>query len=227
MEFKNYPDSIEALRSMTDDLITAIIRNGDGTAFHLALSGGGTAKQMFALWTSEYKDKIPWQQLYFYWVDERCVAPTDDESNYGHARKLLFDVISIPDTHVFRIKGEDNPEDEAQRYAQIVSKEMTRFDAIILGVGADAHTASIFPNTMQLLTDERLYAVSRHPVSGQQRVTMTGTCILGDIPLFVPIIGKDKAEMISKLKKGYSTSNPTPAAYILNNASRATVYTSL
>ena len=104
---------------------------------------------------------------------------------------------------------------------------MTRFDAIILGVGADAHTASIFPNTMQLLTDERLYAVSRHPVSGQQRVTMTGTCILSDIPLFVPIIGKDKAEMISKLKKGYSTSNPTPAAYILNNASRATVYTSL
>lgn len=225
-----YTDSTSALRAMTNDLKRTISET-KGT-FHLALSGGGTAQQMFKLWVEEYSEEIEWNRLRFYWVDERCVPPTDAESNYGHALHLLFEPLQIPAAHVFRIRGEEDAEAEALRYSQLIEEEVTErnnkphFDAIILGVGPDAHTASIFPNQLELLTDQRLYAVAKHPVSGQQRVSMTGTLILNDTPLFVPILGTDKQNVIEKLKQGFSESNATPSAYILNKATQAEIYTS-
>ena len=72
----------EALRSMTEDMM-AMIRRKDFAPFNLALSGGETAKHMFSLWVDEYKDKIDWNNIRFFWVDERCVPPTSPDSNYG------------------------------------------------------------------------------------------------------------------------------------------------
>ena len=79
----------EALRSMTEDMM-AMIRRKDFAPFNLALSGGETAKHMFSLWVDEYKDKIDWNNIRFFWVDERCVLPTCPDSNYGHANHLLL-----------------------------------------------------------------------------------------------------------------------------------------
>lgn len=231
MELKNYFTSMNALRVMTDDLISAIQAQKKERSFHLALSGGGTAKQMFSLWTTEYRDRIPWSRIRFHWVDERCVRPDDNESNFGHARRQLFDPMHIANEQIFRIHGEDDPQQEALRYEREVAvlpcrNGMAHFDAVILGVGPDLHTASIFPSTKNLLTDQRLYAVSRHPESGQWRITMTGPFILNSTPLFVPILGKDKREVVRKLREGYSADNDFPATYILSKAERATVYAS-
>ena len=98
----------EALRSMTEDMM-AMIRRKDFAPFNLALSGGETAKHMFSLWVDEYKDKIDWNNIRFFWVDERCVPPTSPDSNYGHANHLLFKPLCIPADHIHRIKGENEP----------------------------------------------------------------------------------------------------------------------
>lgn len=232
MIIENYKDSKEALRAMTDQLIF-FIEKKEGPVFNLALSGGETAKKMFTLWVEEYRERIDWNDLRFFWVDERCVPPTDPDSNFGHAEELLFKPLHIPDDHVHRIHGEGEPGTEAMRYSRIVKEYLPRhglfpyFDCIILGIGGDAHTASIFPDTLSLLTDSRNYAVSQHPETRQYRITMTGQLILNGSPLLVPVLGSGKAGVIEEIKKGYSATNATPAAYILSHAVAAIVYTTL
>lgn len=230
MKTEKYNTSQEALRALTDHLIRLMNAKAE-RRFNLALSGGETAKQMYELWVSEFEYTLDWGRLHFYWVDERCVAPDSPDSNYGHARRLLFEPLSIAEKHIHRIQGENDPEAEAVRYAAEVEQAVTslngipHFDCIILGVGNDLHTASIFPHTMPLLTDNRSYATAAHPESGQVRVTMTGPVILNDTPLLVPVIGSGKAAVIAALEEGDFEKHPTPAIYVFSKAANATLYT--
>lgn len=123
-----------------------------GKPVHISLSGGSTPKMLFKrLASADYANSIQWQNLHFWWGDERCVAPDDAESNFGEANTLLFSQITIPPENIHRIRGEDNPELEAQRFAQEMSSLVPCqngtpvFDWILLGVGPDGHTASLFP----------------------------------------------------------------------------------
>lgn len=227
LEVFNTPEN--ALRAMTGQL-TTVISHSKIKPFHLALSGGDTAQQLFRLWTEEYREQIDWNGIRFYWVDERCVAPDDNESNFKYADELLFTPLNIPPTHVHRIFGEQDPEVEAGRYSELVKWELPgyaaipRFDCIILGVGTDLHTASIFPSTPELLTDSRCYAVSQHPVSGQKRITMTGTMILKARKILLPAVGSSKTETVRKLVST-DQKDITPAAYILSHAPDVILFT--
>lgn len=229
MEINQYEDSQRALHALTEDL-TRLIRHRRREVFNLALSGGETAKKMFTLWVAEYKDRMDWEALRFFWVDERCVPPADPESNYGQAENLLLSPLQIPEKQIHRIQGENDPGQEALRYAREVREcvpcvhGIPLFEAVILGIGNDLHTASIFPNVPELLTDTRDYAVSRHPVTGQYRVTMTGTLLLSGAPLLVPVLGKGKEQVLEELRKKNSRSLSYPATYILGRVSQATVY---
>lgn len=233
MKIENYTESNEALRALTSQLMSYISRKESQSPFKLALSGGETAKQMFTLWVDEYRDQINWNYIRFFWVDERCVAPNSPDSNFGQANKLLFDPLHIPREHVHRIHGEVEPGTEAMRYSRIVKEYLPRhgqfpyFDCIILGIGLDSHTASIFPDNLPLLTDSRNYAVAQHPQTGQYRITMTGPILLNGSPLLVPVLGSGKGPVIEALTRGYSIMNATPAAYILSHAVDSIVYTTL
>ena len=119
MRLKVLGSAEDALRAMTEQLIEKMNMRGI-SPFHLALSGAGTAQQMFGLWIREYREKIKWEQLRFYWVDERCVSPDDEESNFKHADELLFRPLDIPHAHVHRIHGEREPEVEAEHYSELV-----------------------------------------------------------------------------------------------------------
>ena len=229
MEIKRYKTSAEALEGLTG--LLADLMSARPGPFHLAISGGDTPKNLFRLWVEAYKDKIDWKQLRFYWVDERCVPPADSESNYGQAKLLLFDPLQIPDEHIFRMKGEVDPVAEAARYATLLDKQLPkvnglpRFDCIMLGVGGDMHTASIFPGNLALLTVKEAVTTATHPVSGQRRVTLTGPVLLNDVPLLVPVIGPTKAPVVNALAKGLDENNPTPSAYVVSKATSATVIT--
>ena len=120
MRLKVLGSAEDALRAMTEQLIEKMNMRGI-SPFHLALSGAGTAQQMFGLWIREYREKIKWEQLRFYWVDERCVSPDDEESNFKHADELLFRPLDIPHAHVHRIHGEREPEVEAEHYSELVN----------------------------------------------------------------------------------------------------------
>ncbi len=228
MRIEDFKDGKDALRAMTERMFE-LMEEKNSPVFNLALSGGETAKKMFSLWREEYIDRIAWNKLRFFWVDERCVPPADEESNYGNALRNLFEPLQIPEEHIHRIRGEGEPGAEAVRYSWEVKEYLPRFDqlpifdCIILGVGPDSHIASIFPQTSKLLYDSKSYTVSQHPVTQQYRITMTGPLILNNAPLLVPILGRGKYVIKKRLHEGYSAED-SPAAYLLSRAKDATIY---
>lgn len=231
MEIKRYSSSNEALIALTHTLVD--LMKAKSGPFHLAISGGDTPKNLFRLWVDEYKDKIDWLRLRFYWVDERCVPLEDPESNYGQTKLLLLDPLHIPAAHIFRIKGEADPDEEAKRYTLLLEENvpllngLPRFDCIILGVGNDMHTASIFPDNLSLLSTPEVVAVAKHPVSGQIRVTLTGWILLNDVPLLVPLLGASKVSVVNLLEKKFDEKKPTPSAYVLSNAHSSFIFTDI
>lgn len=230
MKLKVYHTGDEALRAVTEQLIHLMKQKRD--PFHLALSGASTAQQMYRLWLSEYRQKINWEQLRFYWVDERCVDPHDEASNFKHADELLFRPLDIPLLHIHRIHGERDPQTEAEHYSEMVRWELPgysnlpRFNCVILGIGNDGHTASIFPQYPDLLTDKHCYAVTQHPETNQKRITMTGTLILNSKAILIPVIGPGKTAILQKVINTDRTApHLLPAAYIVQHAPEAIIFT--
>jgi 6-phosphogluconolactonase len=186
----------------------------------IALSGGSTPKLLFDILSSEYVNEIDWNKIHLFWGDERCVAPTDEQSNYKMTLEHLISKVGIPETNVHRILGENDPEIEAERYSNLLQTELEQanglpqFDIIMLGLGEDGHTASIFPHQMELLTSDKVCAVAIHPESGQQRVSLTGKVINNAKDVCFLVTGAGKAEKVEEIMHqtgGYKT---YPAYYI-------------
>ena len=200
-------------------LIDWIINHSENE-FHLAISGGKTPDLLFATLAEKNLSKNFWQKVHFWWVDERMVSPTDKESNFGVAYKLLFSKIPIPEENIHRIKGENAPEPEAQSYALQIARELPDkeglpvFDLILLGMGDDGHTASIFPNQMDLLESTEICAVATHPVSRQKRVTLTGKVINTAERICFLVTGNAKAERLNEINNYPEKAKTLPAAYI-------------
>ena len=189
-------------------------------SFHISLSGGTTPTFLFEYLAKEYKDKMDWKKVHLYWGDERCVPPTDPQSNYGVVFEKLLQHIKIPAKNVNRIKGENDPKKEALRYASVLRRKLPRrnnipiFDFVLLGMGGDGHTASIFPHQMELLSSKALCAVATHPESGQKRISLTGRIINAAKSKHFLVTGKSKTAMLANIllqKEGYLV---YPAAHI-------------
>jgi 6-phosphogluconolactonase len=136
------------------------------------------------------------------------------------ANELLFSFVDIPAENIHRIKGENDPEEEALRYSGEIRKNLTQargsyvFDLIILGMGEDGHTASIFPDNLGLIDDKRLCAVARHPSSELKRVTLTGSVIKNARKIFFMVTGTNKANRVSEIMNNEETAKLLPAYYI-------------
>ena len=150
---------------------------------YIALSGGNTPLLFFSnlrAFNQSKKNKVDWKRIHFFWGDERCVPPESDDSNFGNANRVLFSLIDIPESNVHRIQGESDPKAEVDRYTQLLLKTVPQkhgipiFDWIFLGVGEDGHTASIFPDQINLFNSEKLCVISKHPETGQSRISITG-----------------------------------------------------
>ena len=177
---------------------------------------------MFEVLADKYKDNINWQHVNFYWADERCVPPDSDESNYGMTLRYLLCKINIPDENVHRVYGENDPVNEAVRYSNLLEKNLEKkndlpsFDLILLGMGEDGHTASIFPDQMELLNSDKLCAVATHPESSQKRITLTGNVINNADRIYFLITGSNKAEVTKKILEKKNNYLKFPAAHIHN-----------
>ncbi|MCD8080262.1 MAG: 6-phosphogluconolactonase [Bacteroides sp.] len=221
-----YPSTIETARALILHLVE-MLENEPDRIFHIALSGGSTPALMFDLWANEYKEVTPWERMYFYWVDERCVPPKNSDSNYGLMRLLMLNVAPIPYENVFRVMGENEPEQEAIRYSKLVEEHVPqvnnwpRFDIVLLGAGTDGHTSSIFPGQEYLLTSKKTYERSYNPHNGQKRIALTGQPIMNAERVIFLITGKSKADVVYEI---CSSGDTCPAAYIAHHAENVELF---
>ncbi len=173
--------------------------------FVVALSGGSTPRPMNALLShAPYAGKIDWAQVFVFWGDDRCVPPDDPESNYRTARETLLDRVSIPDGNIQRVQGELSPEQAARKYEDTLheffdGQPAPRFDLILLGLGDDGHTASLFPGTPGIRENRRWAVAVRHntpPLPLVDRVTLTPPVINAAANVTFLVSGAGKAERL-------------------------------
>ena len=188
-----------------------------GRKFTVALSGGSTPKLLFDILAKEYAHKTDWKNILFFWGDDRMVPPESLESNYGEAKRILFDHIDIPTENIIPVNGINNPADEAKAYTNKIESSVrhsngrVEFDLMLLGMGDDGHTASIFPNQIALFHSPETCVVAEHPVSGQKRVSVTGKIINQSAQVVFLITGENKAVILDEIlnKKGEYLKYPT------------------
>ena len=171
--------------------------------FLVALSGGSTPIPLYErLARSEAMD---WESVHIFWSDERCVPPDDPASNYTAARKALLERVPIPAAQIHRIEGERPPLEAADAYEVLVRQTLGadgRFDLVLLGLGADGHTASLFPRH-QALTEIERWILPVHVSSDPAwRITMTLPSINAARHVQFLIVGKEKSDAVSRIERG-------------------------
>ena len=176
--------------------------------FRLALAGGETPRAIHEALASR---KVDWSRVQFTFGDERCVPPEDADSNYRMAKESLFDRITIPAGNIFRIRGEIAPEDAAREYENQLATVAARFgetryvhDLILLGMGPDGHTASLFPGSPALDEATRNLLPIIGPKPPPQRITMTFPLLNAARKICFLIKGPEKLALVEKIIAGES-----------------------
>ncbi len=219
-EVKIFPKPKKVARKVAREIKKLIVES-NRERFDIALSGGNTPKKLFKSLVKKHSDSIPWERVHFWWGDERCVKPDSDESNFKMANENLFLKVGISTKNIHRIHGESNPEKEAERYSGELKKQLELrksipvFDLILLGLGEDGHTASIFPGRNDLFQTDSLCAVAEHPDTGQKRVTLTGNVINNARNIFFLATGESKAKRISEIMSSEDSAKELPAWHVV------------
>ena len=172
--------------------------------FTIVLSGGSTPKSLYNLLATNARTALPWDRMFFFWGDERHVPPTDPDSNYGMADETLLSKIPVPAGNVFRIKAE-NPDAAAVaeayeqtilKFFQLKSGEVPNFDLILLGMGPDGHTASLFPGTTALQEKSHLVVANWVEKMKTHRITLTLPVLNAARCVTFLVSGTDKASVL-------------------------------
>ncbi len=195
------------------------------TVQHILLSGGSTPKGLFSyIRSSGYKHRINWSNLNFWWGDERCVHYQDVQSNYGEAKRLLFDHIDIPSQNIHFIPIELNhnfadyeflAEDYANKMRQIMSlkENIPVYDWVMLGIGEDGHTASLFPNETDLASQKISLCVQK-PITNEYRITLSANTLRSAHRISYLVTGKSKAHVVHEILQEVGDCKDYPAYHI-------------
>lgn len=201
-------ESADALANeFTNEVLRLIVESSTKKErVNIMLSGGNTPAIFFRK-LAEMSDKnTDFDFVHFFWGDERCVPHSDSESNYGVAKLLLFDKISISEVNIHPMFVGLNIEQELLRNENEISK-IPVFDLVMLGMGDDGHTASIFPDNMKMFNEVSYCTSAFHPVTGQQRITVTPHFLIHKTQSIVFLVtGKNKAEILGKVFSGMEES---------------------
>jgi 6-phosphogluconolactonase len=188
----------------------------------VGLSGGSTPKGLYTLLaTAAYREQIPWPQVHLFWGDERCVPPDHPESNYRMVRESLLSKLDIPQKNVHRMAGEKDPELAAAEYEQELSNFFQlsdagtpRFDLILLGLGDDGHTASLFPESEALEDMKHLVAAVHVEKLASHRLTLTLPVLNNAAQIVFLVAGENKSVVLEKILRTGSRSSTLPAARV-------------
>lgn len=201
--------------------------------FLVALSGGSTPKELYRVLTSEQlAAQLDWSKVHFLFGDERAVPPTHHDSNFALAKSLLFTPLNIPPAHIYRMRGEDPPEtaafhyeDQLRRLTPPTSGPWPALDLVLLGMGEDGHTASLFPGTPALLEQTRWVVPGISPQGTRSRITLTlGVINHASVVLFL-VTGLNKATIVRRVVEARTDVPPAyPAARIRPETGRLLWY---
>jgi 6-phosphogluconolactonase len=219
---KIFQTPYELAETFAEEMVEMVKQAGNKKKpFTIALSGGSTPELLFSLLGDHFADKISWKSVHLFWGDERCVPPDHNESNFGMTKRKFIDNTEIPFSNIHRIRGEADPESEAVRYSEEIKmftgsrNTLPLFDLVILGLGDDGHTASIFPGHNELLTSPKICEVAYHPLTHQRRITITGRVINNSERVVFLVTGSRKAEIVENIINKKATALNYPAAYIV------------
>lgn len=203
--------------TFTEAAVDAITRNG---VFRVALAGGNTPKGMYSLLATDdrLRSTVPWSNVDVFWSDERYVPANHPDSNYGMAYNAMLSKVDVSPARVHRVRTENRAaEDAADSYASEirvvlgVANEVPRFDLILLGIGADGHTASLFPGTPALNEQTRLVAANWVDKLAACRITMTFPLLNAARVVMFMAAGEDKAPAVRSALEAEHGSDAVPA----------------
>ena len=189
--------------------------------FIVALAGGSTPRHLYnRLTESPYRERVPWNKTFFAFGDERCVPPDDEASNYRMVHETLLTPLEIPEHRVLRMKGEQVPVEAARRYEVrlgdlFLNQPRRHFDLVLLGLGADGHTASLFPGTAALDEQERWVAANEVPQLGAWRLTLTFPALSQARRVLFLATGEEKSQVIAEAFGGVEHAEPHPCERVL------------
>lgn len=170
-------------------------------SFKVALAGGSTPLALYNLLAGElYAPRLPWKETHVFWGDERCVPPASDESNYHMAHEAMLARMPVPYDQIHRMRGEIEPEEAAREYALLLEEKFyerpPRFDLILLGMGEDGHTASLFPHSSAILDVDKFVSATYVEKLKAHRLTLTFPVINAAASVLFLVAGESKAEML-------------------------------
>lgn len=212
-EVEIFPD-VETLNEAAASLIVEIAAQTlrAKNKFSIALAGGSTPEALYKLLASaEFKNRLDWSKTLVFFGDERCVSPGSAESNYRMANEALLARVPIPPENVFRLRGEIEPEKSAAEYEANIKNTLgndARFDLILLGMGDDGHTASLFPNSEALRETEKLVAANWVEKLNAHRLTLTFRALNRAKNVLFLVAGAKKAETVKKVFSGETIDLP-------------------
>jgi len=193
-------------------------------AYSIALSGGSTPRRLYSLLANEatLREQIPWERIHFFWGDERRVPAGHPDSNYRMAYNALLSKVSIPSTNIHRIHAEDADADKAaadyeieiRRFFGIEAGQIPQFNCVLLGMGADGHTASLFPATSALVENKRLVVANWVKKFQSHRFTLTLPVFNHAAQILFLVSGEDKADTLKAVLEGNRQPDRYPAQLI-------------
>lgn len=184
--------------------------------FTIALTGGTSPEKLYNLLAQpDYKDKIDWEKVYVFWGDERWVALDDDQSNAKLANRTLLSKVPVAADHVFYMwAGDKNPEAYAADYESKIREQLgedLQFDLILLGMGPDGHTASLFPHQAVVNEKQKLVAAYYLDAQSMYRITLTAPLINKAKHIVVMLYGENKAQALHEVLEGQRNPEQYPA----------------
>ncbi len=187
--------------------------------FTIALSGGSTPDKMFTLLASQkFSEQVDWRNVFIFWGDERCVPASNPENNSHQAKKLLLSIVPVPAENIFAVPTRMQPANAALKYAKTIREffrsDMPVFDLILLGMGDDGHTASLFPGTAVVHEQEAIIKEVFVPKVDMFRITFTAPLINHAKQILFLISGKKKANALQKVLQGRKNIDTYPAQTI-------------
>lgn len=221
---KVFPDSEHLIQAAAETFVRvaakAIAAQG---RFSVALSGGSTPRPLYALLGSEiFAGRIDWSRAHLFWGDERCVPPEDPRGNYHMVREILLKDIPLPPEHIHRIRGEDDPRSAAADYEREIrsffdtpdGKPRTAFDLVLLGMGEDGHTASLFPGSPAIVEQTRWVSAEYAESVSMWRITLTPMLINSARNVLFLVSGAGKAKAVRDVLQGPFQPEKLPAQAI-------------